>query len=103
MLAPWPGDSTRIGELPESVGAHLGALWLPIRVQIRNPGWNVDGAWIRVLPAGLWNVGRGEESLRLDVSELVVDRAPEVNRLLTEGDARATVGEVPLEYRKADA
>jgi hypothetical protein len=53
-------------------------------------------------PQGSGTSAESNEPLRLNVSELVVNRAAKVNRLLSERHAPSAVNEVPFEDRESD-
>ena len=72
-------------------------------IKLGHPRGDVHQGWVRYLATGLRHVRRVDEALRLNVSELVMDRAAEVNGLLCECHARPTVDEVPPEDREPDA
>ena len=71
-------------------------------VELSHPFWDLRRSWFRDLSTRLRNVGRVDESLRLNVSELIVYRAAEVDGFLAESHAGSAIRKVPFENRKSD-
>src|SRR6266511_467943 len=85
-----------------AVASQSALVLLPVGNELGHPLWNLHRAGLRDFSTPLRNVGGVDEPFRLNIPELVVYRAAEVHRLLTEGHAASPVGEAPLENGQFD-
>jgi hypothetical protein len=67
-----------------------------------HPLWDLHWPRIGRLSARLGNIGRFNDSLGLNISQLIMDRASEVDRFLAERDPATPISKMPLENRETD-